>query len=94
MFDLTVKSCSMVLLPLIEERCPVDVDLIDIFTKLSVGYLYNNFSMFRPTTTVPGATDVLFSCTLEICRNPCPTVRYCILFTRKLNNLPSDKLLG
>ncbi|XP_045199166.2 uncharacterized protein LOC123553527 [Mercenaria mercenaria] len=66
-FDISAKSCFASGITLIEDRCPVDEDLVGLFNSSAVGYLSNTFSMFRPTSISGGPFEVVFTCILEVC---------------------------
>lgn len=73
-FDIMPKACWASTINLIEDRCPVDESLFSGFTRLSAGNITNTFYMLRPTTTMAGMYDVMFTCLLEVCMYNCQQV--------------------
>lgn len=91
--DLRAKYCTANTIQILHNYCPTENTLFPPFEVQRQGHITATFLAFRSTELGNGAVEMVFSCTMAICRGQCTTTNCNVTETtsrRKRRESPED----
>ncbi|XP_060602024.1 uncharacterized protein LOC132755223 [Ruditapes philippinarum] len=70
-FDIKAKSCRANFIDITKDFCAADTDLFPNFVHVTQGVVTSTFGAFRTTDLGSGSVEMVFTCTVQVCRGLC-----------------------
>ncbi|XP_045178100.2 uncharacterized protein LOC123538202 [Mercenaria mercenaria] len=70
-FDIKAKSCTANFIDITQDFCATDTGLFPNFVHVTQGVVTSTFGAFRTTDLGGGFVEMVFTCTVQVCRGLC-----------------------